>query len=143
MKFGSPANSAQLQSLATLQENHTSKPNLDYSSAACVVLPTMSNYQSPAKLLRAVKRMTKFIERKKLKTQTILSKCVLPSIDIPPVLPILSIVCVQRTTVPSQVQVKPLLSFSKTILTHFIPENYPEVHFQTSQNFGEYNQEPT
>ena len=114
MKFGSPA----------------------YSTHSLSLEPSSQS----SKAFKSSEKDDKVPERKKLKSLTSLSKHVLPSIDIPPILPILSIVCVQRTTVPSQAQVKPTLSFSKTILTHFKPENYQEVHYQTSQKHGEYKQ---
>jgi hypothetical protein len=66
--------------------------------------------QSPAKILRAVKRMTKFLERKAnsfLSSKPVLTSVVLPSVNILPVLPTLSIVHVQSTTILSQTQPKP------------------------------------
>jgi hypothetical protein len=65
--------------------------------------------QSPAKLLRSVIRMTKFLERK-LKTsrsKPVLTSIVLPGVDISPVLPTLSIMHVESTTVLSQTQPLP------------------------------------
>ena len=60
--------------------------------------------QSPAKVLRAVKRMTKFLERKanSIHSEPVLASVVLPGVNILPVLPTLSIVHVQSTTVLSQ-----------------------------------------
>ena len=60
--------------------------------------------QSPAKVLRAVKRMTKFLERKRnlFNSKPVLTSVVLPGVNILPVVPTLSIVHVQSTTVPSQ-----------------------------------------
>ena len=55
-------------------------------------------HKSPAKILRAVKRITKFLQLKRL----ILSKVVLPCIDIAPYLPKLSIAHVQTTIIPAQ-----------------------------------------
>ena len=60
-------------------------------------------YQSPAKLLRSVKRMTKFIESKVHSSKQVLAS-VLPSVRISPVLPNLAIVHVQPTTLPSTTQ---------------------------------------
>ena len=60
--------------------------------------------QSPAKVLRAVKRMTKFLERKRnpFNAKPVLTSVVLHGVNILPVLPTLSIVHVQSTIVPSQ-----------------------------------------
>ena len=62
--------------------------------------------QSPAKLLRSVKRMTKFLEAKENLShlKPILTTVVLPGINILPVLPTLSIANVQSTTILSETQ---------------------------------------
>jgi hypothetical protein len=59
-----------------------------------------------AKILRSTIRMTKFL-RNKWKLRTALTLVVLPSIDIMPVMPKLSIMHIQSTTVPSQTQPSP------------------------------------
>ena len=56
-------------------------------------------YKSPAQIFRAVRRITKFLDNKR--PPLLLSKIVLPSIDIAPVYPKLSITHVQTTIVPS------------------------------------------
>ena len=76
--------------------------------------------QIPAKLLRAVKRITKFAEGKRL----VLTIFLHPRIDIPPVSPKLSIAHVQTTNVLSQPKHKPSLVISKTVMTSFMPEWY-------------------
>ena len=86
----------------------------------CCVAICIMGIQSPAKICRAVKRMTKFIERKR----PVLTTVILPFIDIPPVFPKLSITHVQTINVLPQPQLKPCLAFSKPILTSFIPEDY-------------------
>ena len=74
-------------------------------------LPVLSfsgmGYKSPAQIFRAVRRITKFLDNKR--PPLLLSKIVLPSIDIAPVYPKLSITHVQTTIVPST---------SETILTN-------------------------
>ena len=62
--------------------------------------------QSPAKLLRSVKRMTKFLERKNKSSSSgpVLTSVVLPGVNIFPVMPTLSIMHVESTTVLSQTQ---------------------------------------
>ena len=71
-------------------------------------------YKSPAQIIRAVRRITKFLEHKI--PALVLSKIVLPSIDIAPVYPKLSITHVQTTIVPST---------SETILTKSCLKNLP------------------
>jgi hypothetical protein len=56
-------------------------------------------HQSPAIILRSVKRMTKYLEIKVFQTKPILSSVVLPGINIIPVLPSLTIVKVQSTSI--------------------------------------------
>ena len=60
-----------------------------------------------AKLIRSTIRMTKFL-RNKWKLKSHLNTVVLPSIDIMPVFPTLSIMHVQSTTVPSQTPPMPM-----------------------------------
>ena len=74
-------------------------------------------HKSPAKIFRAVRRMTKFLESKK----PILTTNVLPGINIPPILPKLSITNVQTTNIPSQKRHLPNLQFSKPVLTSYLP----------------------
>ena len=65
--------------------------------------------KSPAKLLRSVRRMTEFLERKN-KTSSlgpVLTSVVLPGVNIFPVLPTLSIMHVESTTVLSQTEPLP------------------------------------
>ena len=71
-------------------------------------------YKSPAQILRAVRRITKFLEHKR--PALVLSKIVLPSIDIAPVYPKLSITHVQTTILPST---------SEIILTKTCLKNLP------------------
>ena len=67
----------------------------------------MMGSQSPAKVLRSVRRMTKFIEAKVFRTKPDLTSVFLPGVSIPPVFPILSIAHVQSINVPSQTQPMP------------------------------------
>ena len=64
--------------------------------------------------------MTKFVERKR----PVLTTDVFSCIDILPVFPTLLIAHVQSTHVLSQTHLKTSLTFSKPILTSFMPENY-------------------
>ena len=63
----------------------------------------------PAKLLRSVIRMTKFLERKNKTSSSgpVLTSVVLPGVNIFPVLPTLSIMHVESTTVLSQTEPLP------------------------------------
>ena len=65
--------------------------------------------KSPAKLLRSVIRMTKFLERKNKTSSSgpVLASVVLPGVNIFPVLPTLSIMHVESTTVLSQTEPLP------------------------------------
>ena len=83
-------------------------------------------HQSPAKILRAVKRMTKLIERKFLHSKPSLTSVVLPGVNILPVLPTLSIVHVQSTTVPSQTRPGPVLSEETHHDASLLDENHSE-----------------
>ena len=98
-------------------------------------------HQSPAKVLRAVKRMTKFIERK-VPRKPVLTAVVLPGVDILPVLPTLSIVHIQSTSFPSQTwpMPGPVLAEktchndspldenqAETVQAEEIPENPPDI----------------
>ena len=62
---------------------------------------SIMGYQSPAKVLRSLKRMTKYIESKVYALKPALTSTVLPVVSISPVLTALSIVHVQSTSVPS------------------------------------------
>ena len=82
-------------------------------------------HRSPAKIFRAVK----FLERKR----PLHTRNVLPCINIPPVKPRLSIHHIQTTEVPSQTQHNPILVFSKTVLTSFVPD-IPPTSYQKLPN---------
>ena len=71
-------------------------------------------HKSPFKIIRSVKRITKFLQRK----MPLLTMVVLPSIDIAPAKPKLSICHVQRTIIPSKTYSEFLLhtSSSSTIV---------------------------
>ena len=66
--------------------------------------------------------MTKFLERKR----PVLSKVVLPAIDIPPTSPKLVVAHVQTTNVLPTPKPKPNLAFCNPILTSFLPKNVDE-----------------
>ena len=74
-------------------------------------------HQSPSKLLRSVKRITKFLQKK----GPVLTTNKLPGLDIPPFHRKLSIVHVQETHVLSQSELKPILGFSKAVVISFVP----------------------
>ena len=79
-------------------------------------------HRSPAKLLRVVKRMTKFREQKR----PVLTKICLPGIDIAPVYPKLSIIHNQTTNIPSLTNPDPQ------------PVSYPQhATYQPQQEHGQ------
>ena len=72
--------------------------------------------------MRAIKRITKFLELKR----TLVSKVPLPSIDIRPVQPVLSFTICENTNIPSQSQTSQQPSLSTTTFTcceHSIPSS--------------------
>ena len=81
--------------------------------------------QSPAKLLRSVKRITHFLEKKKeLSVQPFLCSVILPPINILPASPLskLTIVNVQTTNILPQTPPKPNLTKFKASSVNIKPE---------------------
>ena len=89
-------------------------------------------HQSPAKLLRSVKRITNFLEKKKqlLSNKPFLCSVILPQTNIFPAshLPNLTIVNVQTTSVLPQTPPKPNLTICNALSVNIKPE---ESHSQT------------
>ena len=85
---------------------------------------------SPWKLLRSIKRITKYAEKKRGAfahnpiSKPLLEILTLPQIDIPPEYPKLSIVCVQTTTVPPYQPTKPRLSVVHVERTTLLPQSH-------------------
>ena len=79
-------------------------------------------YKSPAKIMRAVKRITKFLELKR----QLLSKVPFPRLDIPPVQPVLSFTLCENANFLSKSQTSQQLSLFKTTFAccdHTIPSS--------------------
>ena len=82
---------------------------------------SIMKYKSPAKIMRAVKRITKFLELKIM----VLSKVSLPSIDITSVQPVLSSTLCENTNIPSHSQPSQHPSLSSTTFAYSIPSSTP------------------
>ena len=85
--------------------------------------------KSPSKVLRNIKRMTRYAEMKQQeckKMSLVLSSISLPQINIYPVYPNLSISHVQTTTVPPQPRPKPNLSITHVQTTTVLPQYPPK-----------------
>ena len=82
--------------------------------------------KSPSKVLRSIKRMTRYAEKKhqELKKMYVLSSVSLPQIDIYPNYPNLSISRVQTTNILPLLPPKPNLSITH-VQTTTVPPQYP------------------
>ena len=105
--------------------------------------------KSPSKVLRNIKRMTRYAEMKHqpLKRKNVLSSISLPQIDIYPIFPNLSITQVQTTTVLPLPPFKPNLSITHVQTTTVPPKPRPTpnlsiTHVQTTTVPPQYPTKP-
>ena len=101
-------------------------------------------HQSPAKLLRSIKRITSFLEKKKhclstpiMESLSPLSLYHLPSVDIPPFPPkCLSITSLSPIDIPPTIGKLPKLTIVKSSSTSFLPRPvYHPAIYNASQHF--------
>ena len=105
--------------------------------------------KSPSKVLRSIKRMTRYAEKKhqELKKTNVLSSVSLPQIDIYPNYPNLSISQVQTTTILPLPPPKPILSITHVQTTTVLPQPCPKpklsiTHVQTTTVPPQYPTKP-